>query len=92
MSKALGIVSLIFGSIGVTISIVDQILQPFIGITIFLRSIPILSTVIVAMICGGFGIQKDDSPRLAITGLVLGSIGLVIFMVLSILYYRFGFG
>jgi len=80
MGKALGIVSLNFGIIGVIIIIIGVInitsgmfilLDAFLSMTII---IIVLVSSIVAIVCGGIGIKKDDSPGLAIAGLALGSI------------------
>ena len=77
MGKALGIVSLNFGIIGVIIIVINLafgmffFLDVFFGITLLIIA---LSSSIVAIVCGGIGIKKDDSPGLAIAGLVLGSI------------------
>ena len=77
MGKALGIVSLNFGIIGAIAILINLIfamfffIDAFLGITIMIIA---LSSSIVAIVCGGIGIKKDDSPGLAIAGLVLGSI------------------
>ncbi len=76
MGKALGIVALIFGIIGMIISLV--IMAPMVGWGFSsLAFFPYFPN-IVAIICGSIGIKKDDSPGLAIAGLILGSIGLII--------------
>ena len=88
MGKALGIVSLNFGIIGVIIIVINLIfgmfffLDVFLGITLLIIA---LSSSIVAIVCGGIGIKKDDSPGLAIAGLVLGSIYpiLVVFNIIT---------
>ncbi|MGB5913168.1 MAG: hypothetical protein WBH31_18405 [Promethearchaeia archaeon] len=96
MGKTLGIIALIVGIIGLIVSIIDVylayifiILSPFIyppiALLTILGIIPILS-LIVAIVCGAIGIKKDDSPGLAIAGLVIGSsiaIVIIIFMLLS---------
>ena len=74
MGKALGIVALIFGIIGIIIPLV--IIRPMdiwgFPALLFLPYPPN----IVAIICGAIGISKDDSPGLAKAGLILGCIGL----------------
>ena len=75
MGKALGIVALVFGIIGIATSLISFIPTPF----IILWYVP-LATSVVGIICGSIGIKKDDSPGLAITGLVLGSVGLIIWI------------
>ena len=77
MGKALGIVSLNFGIIGVIIIVINLIFGMFFFLDVFLGMtllIIALGSSIVAIVCGGIGIKKDDSPGLAIAGLVLGSI------------------
>ena len=88
MGKALGIVSLNFGIIEVIFIVINLIfgmfffLDAFLGIT---SLIIVLISSIVAIVCGGIGIKKDDSPGLAIAGLVLGSIYpiLVVFNIIT---------
>ena len=88
MGKALGIVSLIFGIIGVIIISINLIFGMFffldliLGMTLLIIA---LSSSIVAIVCGGIGIKKDDSPGLAIAGLVLGSIFPILVVFSSIL-------
>ena len=81
MGKALGIVALIFGIIGIVSSLVSLIPTPF----VILWYVP-LATSVVGIICGGIGIKKDDSPGFAITGLVLGSVGLIIWIVFFVIF------
>lgn len=76
MGKALGIVALIFGIIGMIISLVIMVPMWGWGFS-SLAFFPYFPN-IVAIICGIIGIKKDDSPGLGIAGLVLGSIGLII--------------
>ena len=76
MGKALGIVALIFGIIGMIISLV--IMAPMLGWGFSALAFFPYFPNIVAIICGSIGIKKDDSPGLAIAGLILGSIGLII--------------
>jgi len=79
MGKALGIVSLIFGIIGTIVSML--IILPMMGWGFSaLAFFPYIPN-IVAIICGSIGIKKDDSPGLAIAGLVLGCVGVVIAVV-----------
>ena len=75
MGKTLGIVALIFGIIGIASSFFLFIPIPF----VILWYTP-LTTSVVGIVCGGIGIKRDDSPGLALTGLVLGSIGLIIWI------------
>ena len=81
MGKAIGIVALIFGIIGIASSLISFIPTPF----VILWYGP-LATSVVGMICGGIGIKKDDSPGLAITGLVLGSVGLIIWILFFVIF------
>ncbi|MFX1493848.1 MAG: hypothetical protein ACFFBZ_06165 [Promethearchaeota archaeon] len=81
MGKALGIVALIFGVIGIVSSLISFLPIPF----VILWYVP-LATSIVGIICGGIGIKKDDSPGLAITGLVLGSVGLIIWIIFFVIF------
>lgn len=80
MGKALGIVALIFGIIGIIASLISFFPTPF----VILWFGP-LSTSVVGIICGGIGIKKDDSPGLAITGLVLGSVGFIIWIIFYVI-------
>lgn len=82
MGKALGIVALVFGIIGIATSLISFIPTPF----VILWYVP-LTTSIVGIICGGIGIKKDDSPGLAITGLVLGSVGFIIWILFVVIYF-----
>ena len=84
MGKALGIVALIFGVIGIVSSLISFFPTPF----VILWYVP-LATSIVGIICGSIGIKKDDSPGLAITGLVLGSVGLIIWIIFFIIFNFF---
>ena len=79
MGKALGIVSLIFGIIGMIISLVIMVPMWGWGFSA-LAFFPYFPN-IVPIICGSIGIKKDDSPGLAIAELILGSIGLIIAVV-----------
>ena len=86
MGKALGIVALIFGIIGMIISLVQMVNElswwpPPFSVLAFFPYFPN----IVAIICGSIGIIKDDSPGLAIAGLILGSIGLIIAVAATII-------
>lgn len=81
MGKALGIVALIFGVIGIVSSLISFLPTPF----VILWYVP-LATSIVGIICGGIGIKKDDSPGLAITGLVLGTVGLIIWIIFFVIF------
>ena len=91
MGKALGIVSLNFGIIGVIIiifGVINVISGMFIIGDVFLAMtllIIFFGSSIVAIVCGGIGIKKDDSPGLAIAGLVLGSIFPILVVFSSIL-------
>ena len=88
MGKALGIVSLIFGIIGVIIILINLIFGMFFFLNVLLGMTTLiiaLSSSIVAIVCGGIGIKKDDSPGLAIAGLVLGSIFPILVVFSSIL-------
>ena len=76
MGKALGIVALIYGIIGIVTSLISFFPTPF----VILWFVPI-TTSVVGIINGGIGINKDDSPGMAITGLVLGSVGLIIWII-----------
>ena len=82
MGKALGIVALVFGIIGIATSLISFIPTPF----VILWYVP-LTTSVVGIICGGIGIKMDDSPGLAITGLVLGSVGLIIWILFVVIYF-----
>ncbi len=82
MGKALGIVALIFGIIGIATSLISLFPTPF----VILWYVP-LATSVVGIICGGIGIKKDDSPSLAIAGLVLGSVGLIIWIVFFVILF-----
>ena len=73
MGKTLGIIALIFGIVGVLIIFISFFPTPFVIFWYVQVTAPI-----VGIICGGIGIKKDDSPGLAIAGLVLGSIGLIL--------------
>ena len=84
MGKTLSIVALVFGIIGIATSLISFLPTPF----IILWYVP-LATSIVGIICGGIGIKKDDSPGLAITGLVLGSVGLIIWILFVVIYFLF---
>ena len=84
MGKTLSIVALVFGIIGIATSLISFLPTPF----IILWYAP-LTTSIVGIICGGIGIKKDDSPGLAITGLVLGSVGLIIWILFVVIYFLF---
>ena len=75
MGKTLGIVALIFGIIGIATS-----LFPFIPIPFVILWYTPLTTSVVGIVCGGIGIKRDDSSGLAITGLVLGSVGLTVWI------------
>ena len=88
MGQALGIVSLIFGIIGVIIILINLIFGMFFFLNVLLGMTTLiiaLSSSIVAIVCGGIGIKKDDSPGLAIAGLVLGSIFPILVVFSSIL-------
>jgi len=88
MGKALGIVSLNFGIIGAIAILINLIFALFFFIDAFLgitTMIIALSSSIVAIVCGGIGIKKDDSPGLAIAGLVLGSINPIVLVFSSII-------
>lgn len=85
MGKALGIVSLIFGIIGMIISFFIMVAMMvvssrIVGGFLFLAFVLYFPN-IVAIICGRIGIKKDDSPGLAIAGLILGSIGFIITLI-----------
>ena len=82
MGKTLGIVALVFGIIGIATSLISFIPTPF----IILWYVPV-TTSVVGVICGGIGIKMDDSPGLAITGLVLGSVGLIIWILSVVIYF-----
>jgi hypothetical protein len=84
MGKTLGIVALVFGIIGIATSLISFIPTPF----IILWYVPV-TTSVVGIICGGIGIKIDDSPGLAITGLVLGSVGLIIWILFAVIYFFF---
>ena len=91
MGKALGIVSLNFGIIGVIIiifGVINIIFGMFIIGDVFLAMTLIIIffvSSIVAIVCGGIGIKKDDSPGLAIAGLALGSINPILLVFSSII-------
>ena len=82
MGKALGIVALIFGIFGLAFPILYLIpLEiPFTLASLGLNLILSIPCSTVAIICGAIGIKKDDSPGLAIAGLVLGSIGILVWI------------
>ena len=72
MGKALGIVSLIFGIIGLCCGWIPSVLLaglPFLGFSGFIFPA-------VAIICGILGIIFDDSKGMPITGLVLGVVSI----------------
>ncbi len=91
MGKTLGIVALVFGIIGVVVLLIDIYLTfTFVALSPFIYPpIPLLITlvviiiacIIVAIVCGAVGIKKDDTPGLAIAGLVLGSILTIPFLI-----------
>jgi len=81
MGKALGIVALILGIAGISLSWLG-IIPSFIYSGVGYLPIPIL---LIAIICGAIGIKKDDSPGMAIAGLVLGSIGIFISIICVII-------
>lgn len=84
MGKTLGIVALVFGIIGIAASLIS-----FLPITlVILWYVPVTSSV-VGIICGGIGIKNDDSPGLAITGLALGSVGLIVWIIFVVSYFLF---
>lgn len=82
MGKALGIVALVFGIIGIATSLISFIPTPF----VILWYVPV-TTSVVGIICGGIGIKMDDSPGLAIIGLVLGAVGLIIWILFVVIYF-----
>ena len=82
MGKTLGIVALVFGIIGIATSLISIIPTPF----VILWYVP-LTTSVVGIICGSIGIKMDDSPGLAIAGLVLGSVGLIIWILNVVIYF-----
>jgi len=82
MGKALGIVALVFGLIGIATSLISFFPTPF----VILWYAPV-TTSVVGIICGGIGIKMDDSPSLALTGLVLGSVGLIIWILYVVIYF-----
>lgn len=88
MGNKLGITSLVFGIIGVITFIFMMIFLPVLEsyiyiirfITWIITGILLSSSSIVAIVCGGLGIKKDDSPGLAIAGLVLGSLCVILLL------------
>ena len=82
MGKALGIVALVFGIIGITTSLISFMPTPF----VILWYVP-LTTSVVGIICGGIGIKMDDSPGLGILGLILGSAGFIIWILFAVIYF-----
>ena len=84
MGKTLGILALVFGIMGIAFSLFSFVPTPF--VTLWYAP---LSTSVVGIICGGIGIKKDDSPGLAITGLALGSVGLIIWIIFVVIYFLF---
>jgi hypothetical protein len=82
MGKALGIVALVFGIIGIITSLISFMPTPF----VILWYVP-LTTSVVGIICGGIGIKMDDSPGLGITGLVFGSLGFIIWILFAVFYF-----
>lgn len=86
MGKALGIVSLVFGIIGLLSALL--LLFPMPLPVVILWYVPLLSS-IIAIICGGIGIKKDDSPGLAIAGLILGTLGIIFWLIPFIMILLF---
>ena len=88
MGKALGIVALVFGIIGISfypfIPFIPYI-WTFVQIPSYIQLGIAIGASIVAIICGAIGIKKDDSRGLAIAGLVLGSVGVSLLLVIFIL-------
>ena len=86
MGKALGIISLIFGLIGLIVGWALGIFLPF-G-EFYLP--------IVAIVCGIVGVCVQEKKGMAIAGLVLGSVGFVLaifvfpFLITLIEYILFG--
>ncbi|MFX1374382.1 MAG: hypothetical protein ACFFA0_01085 [Promethearchaeota archaeon] len=80
MGKVFGIISLIFGILGIAVIW-------FLGIVFYFGSIIIP---IIAIVFGGISIAKDDSKALGIAGLILGIITLIIWFIFPILLL-FGF-
>ncbi|MFX1498287.1 MAG: hypothetical protein ACFFBH_12230 [Promethearchaeota archaeon] len=86
MGKSLGIVSLIFGIIGLSSALL--LIIPMTLPIVILWYAPLVFSV-VAIICGGIGIKKDDSPGLAIAGLILGIIGITLWLISFIMSLLF---
>ena len=84
MGKTLGIVALVFGIIGIITALISFMPTPF--VILWYGSV---TTSAVGIICGGIGIKRDDSPGLAIIGLVLGSVGLIIWIIFVVIYFLF---
>ena len=88
MGNKLGIMSLVFGIIGIITLIFMMIFLPVLEsyiyiirfITWIITGILLSSSSIVAIVLGGLGIKKDDSPGLAIAGLVLGSLCVILLL------------
>jgi hypothetical protein len=76
MGKALGIISLIFGLIGLLLGWLIWIFFPILGYIV----------PGVAIVTGIIGIVVDDSKGMAIAGLILGAIGLIVIIVLPIIF------
>jgi len=84
LGKTLGIISLVFGIIGLISIIFAFYPLPF----VVLWYTPLISSV-VTIICGSIGIKKDDSPGLSIAGLILGLIGVIIWVIALIMVILF---
>lgn len=91
MGKIFGIIALIFSVIGVVVIIIATLtinllllLSPFfyppLPLVIIIDIIPLIC-IIVAIVCGAIGIKKDDSHGLAIAGLIIGSIGVIPYII-----------
>ena len=85
MGKALGIISLIFGLLGLLVGWTIGMFLPF-G-SFYLP--------VVALVCGIVGTAVQEKKGMAIAGLVLGSVGIVLAIfifpfLISLMIYLFG--
>ena len=81
MGKALGIISLIFGLLGLLVGWTLEIFLPFLPFASFYLPV-------VAIVCGIVGVCVQEKKGMAIAGLVLGAVGIVLaFLVFPFLIY-----
>lgn len=87
MAKYLGTISLIFGIIGIIVSLLTFVPMLYWGFSAL--AFPPYFPNTIAIICGGIGIKKDDSPGLAIAGLIIGGVGLLFALIATGLGFLF---